>query len=106
MESGDDLSSFHQERNAPVKFSSHIGAGETTSLIVTLRDVPLEFTASGKSTWIVGRMRYNVTYYFDTNNEARRTSKLVEWEVTTALRGVPGESREEMFTKYFDEIEE
>jgi len=94
-----------KDLDQPLIFNGYVNAGTSTTLITRVRDVPAKVT--GDIVEVTGRMRYDVTYYFPANKAGtRRTSKLVEWQTKSRLKGVSGETRIDMFVTFGDEIEE
>jgi len=90
----------------PAIFSGYVGPNATTSLVVSMRDVPLK--KLGSANFLAeASMRYDVRYRFEDGKNERQTSKLVKWESTAPLTGTNGnQTTIEVVTRYFDQIEE
>ncbi|MEH2574423.1 hypothetical protein [Bradyrhizobium sp. AZCC 1708] len=94
-----------KDLDQPIVFSGYVGAHSTTHFIVQMTDVPLNGDAAAMQ--LEGKMRYDVRYRFDSGKGERRTSKLVQWETRAPLSGKPFSERSiNVFTRFFDEIEE
>jgi hypothetical protein len=90
-----------RDLDAPIRTNGYVAAHDKQRLIVRMQDVPVIAQADAA-------MRYDVKYYFKKGARSRHTRKGVHWHLQRmpVPSGEPRETRFEVSTDYFDQIEE